>query len=362
MEPGVTQNQLDNDVDSTQPWEGDLVVSSNGTAHAIWSDQEGGSNHKVKYAQRPSGGSWTSPVTISDPAHDASKLTLLINNNDQLYASWSSFGTVGFYARHQVGGNWAAIQRVDMNQPPLYPIMLMDSQQNVHYFWFFGSFPAEMIVYYRRQMADNTWGPVTPISNPHTDNTDLPPRLLATIDGQNIHVTWSVEKNLQHDMYYTENTGSSWSSPIQLNNTTESQYPQFLGASGGNIYIVGYNSDDQTHRYHFRPSTGSWTAEPMNFLGPNPKIIGIVSADNTLHLVWDNINNTLQYRSRSNLNPWSSIEPVGNNFGQGLNDTIKQTGVHLDMGWEDNGADSNYAHALIQTTNLPTPKLYSRPC
>jgi hypothetical protein len=344
-------------MDSSRPWEGDLAVSSNGTAHAIWTDQEGGSNHKVKYAQRPSGGSWTSPITISDPAHDAFELALLITNSNQLHVGWAAYGTPGLYTRLTVNGSWGSTQQVDMNQPPLYPIMLIDLQQNIHFFWFYGSFQDNFRVYYRKQSADNSWGTVTPISAPHTDNTDIPPSLRATLTGENIYVTWSVEKNFQDDIYFAEYSGGNWKSPTQLDGNTDSQYPLFLGAAGGNIYIVSYNSDNQTHTFRFRPSGGSWTAEPITFLGSNPRILGLVTTDNTFHLVWDNSNDPLQYRSSQNSDPWSGIETIDSNFGIGGYQSIKQRGIHIDMGWENNGSDSSHAEAVIQVTNLP-PQSY----
>ena len=354
----ISPETVDNDVDSFHTWQGDLAVGSDGTAHAIWTDQEGGSNHKVKYAQRPSGGSWTSPITISDPAHDVNDLALLINSSNQLYASWISYGTPGFYTRHQVGGIWGAIQRVDMNQPPLNPIMLMDSQQNVHYFWLSGSQSDEYKVYYRRQTADNNWGSVTPISNSHTQNTDTPSPLFATLEGQNIHATWAFERNFIHEMYYAEYSGGSWSSPQQLNSGTDSQHARFLGAASGNVYIISYSVDDQSFSYYFRPSGGSWTDEPINFMGTMPRILALVSTDNTFHLVWDTSSDSIQYRFRQNLAPWSAIEPVGSHIGfGGVNNTIKQKGQYIDMGWENNGLDSSYAYAQIQLTNLP-PQSY----
>jgi hypothetical protein len=345
---------VDSDMDSSRPWEGDMALSSDGTAHVIWTDTEGGANHKVNYAKRNPAGTWTTPVPLSDPAHNAAGLSLLVNNDSQLYASWFSYGTAGLYTRYQVGGNWGAVQRVDNSiGGPSHPVMLLDVQQNVHYFWYNGSVAIENTgIFYRKLTAGNTWEAVVPISGPPAAPGNSA-NLFASLDGPNLYVTWGFQEGSYQNIYFADYTGGSWHNPVQLNTENASWYPQYIGAAGDNVYIISGDNTSQSHTLRFRLSGGSWTSEPLPFVGINARVIAHVSPNNTFHLVWDNVSVAdIQYRFRQGLNPWSASENISGIIFYGK-EVIKQQGLHLDMVWEDNGSDSIYSHALALPTNLP---------
>ncbi|MFZ0548606.1 MAG: hypothetical protein WAM60_24365 [Candidatus Promineifilaceae bacterium] len=351
---------IDDDVELSRFGEGDLVVSNDGTVHAIWVDKEGSADHKAKYAKRTPNGSWSAPITISGANQDAAHVTLLINDSNELYASWFSYGIAGLYSRHQVGGVWGNIERVDDNQAATGSVMLMDSQQNVHYFWYYESVPhpENAGVFYRKQSADDSWGSVIPVSDA-PDAPGIATLLFATVDsqnGQDLYVTWGFEEGSDQNIYFAEFTNGTWKDQVKLNTTNSSFYPVFLGGSSNNVYIISGDNSTQTHTFYFRPSGGSWTSEPMGFLGTTPRAFGLVSRENTFHLVWRTTDNQSHYRSRQNLEPWSAIEAISGNIVDGQR-IIKQRGINLDMAWQAGSGSIKYSHGLSLFTDLP-PQQY----
>jgi hypothetical protein len=363
---GVWRNVeiVDSNIDSGQKWEGDLAVAGDGTAHVIWLDKEGGANYKVNYAKRSPAGTWTAPVPLSDPAHNATGLSLLANHSSQLYASWVSYGTAGFYTRYQAGGNWGAVERVDNNTGgPSRSVMLLDAQQNIHYFWYNYAAAIENTgVFYRKLTTGNTWNPVVPVSGPPAAAPGSAATLFATYEGSNLYATWSFQEGSYQNIYFADFVGGSWNSPIQLNTDIASWYPQFIGVVGNNVTIISGDNTSHTHTFRFRPSGGAWISEPLPFVGINARVLGHVSTGNiTFHLVWDHWDfpgGNIEYRSRQNSGPWSAIENISGyivGYGQ---EVIKQQGIHLDMVWQNIAGETMYSHALIVTTNLP-PQLYT---
>ncbi len=342
-----TPEIVDNDIDTFRSsWEADLAIGTDGIVHVIWLDNPDG-QHDVQYSQRDLVGNWTSPITISETDHDDAGISLFLDSTDQLHASWFSYGPPGLFTRYQVGGNWGDIQRVDGNQIPEDPIVLMDSQQNIHFFWF-NTDSQNRSVYYRKQFANNSFGLVTPISDPPTSAPFLHERLFASLDNQDLVVTWSYQEGVDKNIYFTEFTDGSWSSPAKLNTTNARFFPVFIGSTSNNIYLISGEEDTDVYTLHFRPSGGTWTSEPMVFLDSidDDKIVAHVSPDNTLHLLWGN---PIQYRTRQNLDNWSAIEPINSEFGL-EKELIKQQGSSLYLAWRDRiQYTSSFSFGILDT-------------
>lgn len=67
-----------------------LVVDSDGLVTAVWL-QSGPAGEDVYVADRPAGGSWSSPISISDDDQNAMELQLAVNDQRSVSAVWTSY-------------------------------------------------------------------------------------------------------------------------------------------------------------------------------------------------------------------------------------------------------------------------------
>lgn len=86
-----------------------VAVDRNGNANAIWIGFDG-VNYVVQTSKRASGGSWSSPLTLSDSLGNAQTPSICIDYSGNVVATWSQYdGTYSMIqaARVPFGGAWS---------------------------------------------------------------------------------------------------------------------------------------------------------------------------------------------------------------------------------------------------------------
>ncbi len=111
---------------------GDLVVDSQGTAHAVWAAD------RLYYRMRPAGGTWATPVVIE--AAEVSGVSLAVDDKDRIHLAWgwrdSSSSQIHYSVRSN--GSWAPPSAV---APPVawiseaLPALMVDSHQRAQVVW-----------------------------------------------------------------------------------------------------------------------------------------------------------------------------------------------------------------------------------
>ena len=98
----------------------------------------------------------------------------------------------------------------------------------------------EQRVFYSENTGSG-WSTPLNISNSSINNSDL---RLALDAGGNPHVVWQGRVGSDWWVYYSENTGSGWSTPLNLSTgSSDNPDPQIALDAGGHPHVVWYGYD-----------------------------------------------------------------------------------------------------------------------
>lgn len=120
-----------------------VAVAADGTATAVWIGGTAASG-TVHSATRPSGGTWSSPVTLAGPGPDLFRTRIAVNGRGDAVAIWAirpappQDDRVVVQARHRpAGGDWAPTETVH-SQPGITsvePDVAIDASGNAVAIW-----------------------------------------------------------------------------------------------------------------------------------------------------------------------------------------------------------------------------------
>lgn len=222
----------------------DVAVDGEGNAVAVWVQGTGGPEI-VEAATRPAGGSWSSPVEVSDPGEDALGLQVVVNADGDAAAIWAGYGSGG-----------------------------------------------ESVVRVATRPAGGPWSDPAAISD--AERYAVEPEI--AIDGEgNLTAAWSESEG--HWEYgvveaATRPAGGAWSEPVELSEGSAIS-PRVAVDSEGDVTAVwnllGPNRDDGTIQSKTRAAGGEWSAEAVDVSGAgglaaDPEIA--IEPDGDATVVW----------------------------------------------------------------------------
>jgi hypothetical protein len=140
-----------------------VAVNPSGAAVAVWRGYDG-SHWRVQSAARPAGGAWSTPTTVSEPGREADRIDLAIDSRGNAVAVWWRRGVVNVdvdavqVADLPASGSWSVPFTVTPDYAhALDPRVAMDAEGNVHAVWRQAGPPSWKTVTARRPVGE-PWG------------------------------------------------------------------------------------------------------------------------------------------------------------------------------------------------------------
>ena len=146
-----------------------VVVDGEGNATAMWTRFDG-NNQRVESAERPVGGAWSAPVDVSAPGQDSLWSQVAVDGQGNAVAAWigrDAVGQVVLTADRPVGGEWSApVTLSEAGRTALDPELAVGAQGNAVVAW--RLLPSGSDVRDRVQAADRqvgeSWGNAVTLS------------------------------------------------------------------------------------------------------------------------------------------------------------------------------------------------------
>jgi hypothetical protein len=265
-----------------------VALTPDGDAMAVWQNGNRISG-LVQAASKPTGGSWSAPVDISEVGHGVESPHVGLDAAGNATAIWeSSNGPYGPYtiqaASKPAGGSWSA--PVEISGLPLQAAIAPQLAVNPHgdaiAVWV-ASVETRALIRVASKPAGGSWSAPVDISDPATGEGDSNPRVALDAAGDTA-VVWSTSNAANaesSDAHYavqaaSKPAGGSWSAPVDISSPGEvTSFPKVALDDIGNATALWVKSEhlDETSTHVYttvqaasKPAGGSWSA-PVEIAG-----------------------------------------------------------------------------------------------
>ncbi|MBA7635142.1 hypothetical protein ES703_42743 [subsurface metagenome] len=267
-----------------------VARKSDGTLCCVYIYRTGGVNRIWLATSTDEGRTWsTEAITtiLSDQAYP----TIAIDSNDNIHVVWSGLGwganpdCQNIQYRRKTAGGWQAQEAVtDTDAYQVFPVIAVDSQDNVHVAWAgkgWGANPGIWNEQYRQRTGAG-WQAQEAI----TDINESQDVLTIAIDSSDVvHVVWSGNgwganpgfKNLQ----YRQRTGAGWQAQVAITDDAINRYP----------YSLAIDSNDYLHLVlegagiEYSQRIAAWSALVTVATGSSPSIS--IDNEDVVQLTYD---------------------------------------------------------------------------
>lgn len=217
-----------------------ISVNNHGDIVVIWT-RFNGANHVIQTATCPVGGRWSDPVTLSDAGQDAIQPQVDIDQDGNAVAIWVRFNGENFVIQSAsytaAGGFWSSpIEASILGQDAYFPQICIDSLANVHAVWM-RSNGANYVIQSAQMDLKGVWSEPVNISEEGQDATA--PELNVDASGNAIAV-WMRSNGINFIVQAsTCPKGGTWSVPVDLSAAgQDSTYPEMAIDGNGNPVVV----------------------------------------------------------------------------------------------------------------------------
>lgn len=188
-----------------------IAVDGSGTVHIVWRDDING-KEQIFYSYKGIGQSWAAPVNISNSSLNASVPQIAVDPAGGLHAVWDELGTVpgshAMYANKPQGGSWTT--PFDISSPTTsngsLPQIGIDGTGKVYVVYDGGGGS----LYYTIRNISGAWDTPLEFGGLSTFGN---PSLAVSSDGQ-MHVVY--ENNSHWIMYMHRSTAGVWDSAVDI--------------------------------------------------------------------------------------------------------------------------------------------------
>jgi len=233
------------------------VVDANGTLHLAWFGSSSG-NWEILYVNKPLGGNWSDPVSLSPPCSYSGQVSMAMDDNDHLHLVWSEGTSLGllsnsdiFYRERSENGQWSDLRNLsESDGQSLYPVIAADSTGSIYVVWQDAIPGGLWSIYCISRRPDETWTDAVRLSPPDENAEEA--RIYA---GHSVDVVWSggVAGNWEICHVHRDEFGT-WSPPIVISNTPGDSFAPYLVAdTSEGLHVVWY--DDTLGPYDIYYST-----------------------------------------------------------------------------------------------------------
>lgn len=273
------------------------------------------------------------PVSISEGTqHHAFRPDIAIDpaDNPNVVYQYGTSGTIYFIGSSDSGITWGNTVAISDPHVGWYPRIATDMNGNLGVVWnqdhpVVGSIAKDEIVFSRSTNSGSSW--TTPINISNTPESSRFGNISISNEGQ-INIVW--EEEISDDIHFARSTdnGSNWSLPHNISNTPGGN--GLLIAStiatdpDGNINVCWHDSTPGSKALYFSRSTdggSNWTASIRIPNIPNSCYMPALAVDqnNNLALVWsqyfgNSISDVFFSRSTNNGSTWGTPVNISNSM------------------------------------------------
>lgn len=248
----------------------DLQVAGNGDLMIAY-DHRIDSNTRNPYYRRSTndGATWSAPAPIHNSNDDLRQVTVAFDGNNRAHAAWRSDNGLFHAAQNQwpTGSNTVHATAADT----LDPVLTIAADNVLHLVWAQGAVGSPHNIYHSySQNGGSSWS--SPVALATTAQHSSYPNLTTDNSG-NVHVVWEErildpqQGSFRYEIHYkkgTKTTGYSWSaSPTAVSGTAEKARRPSLVARGQTIHLTYaiQESNEEQYPYYRRSTNGgaSWS-------------------------------------------------------------------------------------------------------
>ena len=193
-----------------------VAIDPAGDVIAVWS-RSNGTNTIVQAASRPAGGSWSSPTDLSEVSQNAAQPQVAVNQSGDVVAVWersNGANTIIQAASRPTGGSWSApVNLSEAGQNANAPQVAIDPAGDAVAVWNRAS-GANTIIQASSALAGGSWS--TPIDVSEAGPSTGASRVALDSNGDAVAV-WRRSNGANTIIQAASRpTGGSWSAPVNL--------------------------------------------------------------------------------------------------------------------------------------------------
>ncbi len=299
----------------------EVAVDASGNAVTIWSRYDG-SNSIVQGTTLPFSSSWTTPVDISDAGQNADSVELAMDFSGTVgnaVAVWHRYNGANFIIQGSTlpsGGSWTTPYSISVSgQDALVPEVAVDPSGNAAVICsrFNGT---NFTTRSATQLYGQTWSASVILSNPGQAAST---QSIALDASGNATASWDLYDGTNHMVQVsTKPFGSSWSSATTISTTGNDAYiPQVAVDPAGDALViwVEYNGTNFIAQAATKPASGSWSS-PVTISDSGVDVfdfsLKLDSAGNAV-AVWDEsdgVNSVIVAASLPSGGSWTTPVPI----------------------------------------------------
>jgi hypothetical protein len=244
-----------------------IALDSSGHSHVVWQGSNG--RNQVFYATNE-GGNWSEPLLISTTSSGNGSPQLVVGADDQVHAVWDGYDPGGeekdVYYATRTGGSWSTPETLSPGSTnDSQPQLAVEPGGGVHVVWQ-GYDGTTDRAWYTTGTAGSWSAPE--IVSPGTTGNSVPQ--VALDPGNHAHVVWQgydgVTENVNSPhVFYSTGVPGSWSAPERLSTNSISGYDPRIAVdslSRAHVVFTGHSPHGEgawIPRTHYTTGTaGSW--------------------------------------------------------------------------------------------------------
>lgn len=235
-------NVSNNPEDSTAP---SVAVDGQGIVHVAWQQDVSGTPD-IFYSSRAVDGTWATPVNVSNNSGESDNPSLAVDAQRNVHLVWFD-KTPGnediFYATKPNGGTWSTPVNISNNTGDSeYPVLAADSQGTVNVAWQDNT-PGNWEIFYSSKPAGGSWSTPFNISR-NSSSSGFP--TIAVDDSNNVYLAWhdnspNITQDLYEIFYVSKPKGGDWSSPVNISGTSVKSGDPSIGVDSHHTVHVAWS-------------------------------------------------------------------------------------------------------------------------
>ncbi|RME74601.1 MAG: hypothetical protein D6785_15685, partial [Planctomycetota bacterium] len=272
-----------------------LARDRGGRFYMVWQDSSNGKDEIYFAKSTDQGKTWSPPVDISSTSGNSEKPMILAGDNGVLSVVWQeevSGSWEIYYARSTTGGDsWSTPVNLSQNAGISYTPSLTQIGNTVYAAWADNTSGTWEIYWSKSVDGGITW--TTPASPFNTGTASLYPCLAADSQGS-LHLVWQEDLSGNREIYYARSSdgGASWTSPVNLSNTSEDSWLPRLAVGGQDkLCLVWQEYENTNSEVYYLESTDrglSWKGmtNVSNSAGNSESPVVAVDKRGYPHVAW----------------------------------------------------------------------------
>jgi hypothetical protein len=335
------------------------LVASGDSVHVVWYDNKKDSG-AIYYRHSYDGGiTWAAPMRLT-PFSKSVDFPSVALSGSFVHVGWRDNSDSGSYYIHSTDGGNTWGSPVLLGTYYFWPSVAASGSNA--YMTFNSSIAGNSEVYFRRS-TDNgaTWNPVFQISNPPGRVQGRSEDQSISASSNNIDMVWNDNRTGIMQAFYrrSRDNGVTWGPEIQLSNALKFSYFPMVRASGQFVDVVRGDRDAgnnfQIMYTHSNDSGTTWSTEVNLSNSSSSNAYPVIMRDGqNVHVVWWSFGGGIFYRRSTDGGvTWDSTTSLLNVSSRSTGSFIELSGPVLHLIWLDSREGHNEVYYKRNPTGNP---------